>query len=465
MWRKNVFVLKTATAVTMVLILTAGCAGAALPPTPMLPSVTSVPPTTTAASPASTATPTPTQTLQGQIVSFTAEDGVKLSGTLFLANGETAVVLAHMGIADQKSWQPFAGHIAGRGFTALTFDFRCFGLSDCGKMGQSESLFTQDIRAAIRFLRERGSKRIACMGASMGGTACMNAALDEELAGMVVIASPAPLYMGKQYPEDLVNPAMPKLFIVADKDRYAQVVPAISSLYDRSPEPKKLKTFPGTVHGTELFATDSGAELRDLLTHFMKELATSAGGPAGTPTPAGTRPASRAPGLALYKNSFESGISQWQQRVGMLNHTTSEYHTTPGAAKMTTARPDGFGGYSGTSGHCIDLGSELEIRPGAGSQKHVIFEAYLKTDESIMAANLGVYFHTALGCKGTYTTDTSPAGVGKSQDWTLVSTAGAIPDTTQSIDIVVHAMGMNNSASVYIDDIQVHASSANPAKP
>jgi pimeloyl-ACP methyl ester carboxylesterase len=263
---------KTATAVTTVLILTAGCAGAALPPTPMLPSATPVPPTATAA-PTSTATPTPTQAPQVQIVSFTAEDGVKLAGNLFLAKGDTAVVLAHMGIADQKSWRSFAGHIAGRGFTALTFDFRCFGLSDCGKMGQSESLFTQDIRAAIRFLREHGLKRIACMGASMGGTACMNAALDEELAGMVVIASTAPLYMGKQYPEDLINPAMPKLFIVADKDRYAQVVPAISSLYDRSPEPKKLRTFPGTVHGTELFDTESGAEFRDLLTHFMEELA------------------------------------------------------------------------------------------------------------------------------------------------------------------------------------------------
>ncbi len=470
-------VLRTATAVTVILILTAGCAGAALPSTPMLSSATPVPPTTTAAPPVSTATPTPTQTPQGQIVSFTAEDGVKLSGTLFLAKGDTAVVLAHMGIADQKSWQPFAGHIAGRGFTALTFDFRCFGLSDCGKMGQSESLFTQDIRAAIRFLREHGLKRIACMGASMGGTACMNAALDEELAGMVVIASTAPLCMGKQYPEDLVNPAMPKLFIVADKDRYAQVVPAISSLYDRSPEPKKLKTFPGTVHGTELFGTEYGAELRDLLTHFMEGLATSFVRPTSTPTPMATArptntptptralPASRMPGQVLYRNGFESGLSQWQQRVGTLNHTTSEYHTAPGAAKMITTKPDGFGGYSGISGHCIDLGGELDIRPGASGQMRVTFEAYLKTDENIMAANLGVYFHTAQGCKGTYTTDTSPAEIGKGQDWTMVSTAGAIPDTTKSIDIVVHAMGMNNSATVYIDDVQVYVSGANPAKP
>ena len=448
----------------LVLTLVASCAGVAPAPTPMLPSATPVPPTATAPPPTSTAAPTPTQTPQGQTVSFAAEDGVKLSGTL-LAKGDTAVVLAHMGIADQKSWQPFAGHIAGRGFTALTFDFRCYGLSECGQLGRSESLHTQDIRAAIRFLRERGVKWIVCMGASMGGTACMNAALEEELVGMVVIASSAPLYMGKQYPQDLLNPTMSKLFIVADNDRYVQVVPATSSLYERSPEPKRLKTFPGTVHGTELFATESGVEFRELLTHFMEELAapvvkpasaptpTATTRPTDTPAPTRTQPASQMSGQVIRKNSFESGLGQWQQRVGTLNYATSEYHTAPGAAKMITTQPDGFGGYSGTSGHCIDLGGELDIRPGASGKKRVTFEVYLKTVESIMAANLGVYFHTAKGCKGTYTTDTSPAEIGKGQDWTLVSTAGAIPDTTKFIDIVVHAMGMSNSATVYIDDV------------
>lgn len=475
---RTMSVFKTALAVMVVLILATGCAGATLPPAPQLPSPTSMPPTGMPSSTGTpipptvtpllalpTATPTPPPMPAGQPVSFTAEDGVKLAGTLFPAKGDTGVVLAHMGITDQKSWQSFAGYIAGRGYTALTFDFRCYGLSDCGKMGQSESLFAQDTRAAIRFLRARGIKRIACMGASMGGTACMNAALNEELVGMVVIASPAPLYMGKEYPKDLVNPEMTKLFIVTEKDRFAQVVPAIYSLYDRSPEPKKLGIFPGTVHGTELFSTQSGPEFRDLLTRFMEELATPVAKSTATPAPTQAPPASRPPGQMLYKDSFESGISQWHQRVGTVNHTTSQYHTAPGAAKMTTAKPDGSGGYSGTSGHCIDLGSELGILPGAGSQKDVTFEAYLKSDESIMAANLGVYFHTAKGCKGTFTTDTSPAGIGKGQDWTLVSSAGAIPDTTRSIDIVVHAVGVNSSAAVYIDDIQVYLSGGDPAKP
>jgi Tol biopolymer transport system component len=54
--------LEVAMAVMVVLILTTGCAGAVLPPTPMLPSATPVPPTATAVPPASPAAPMPTST-------------------------------------------------------------------------------------------------------------------------------------------------------------------------------------------------------------------------------------------------------------------------------------------------------------------------------------------------------------------------------------------------------------------
>jgi len=159
---------------------------------------------------------------------------------------------------------------------ALTFDFRSFGLSECGKLGSAEYLHAQDMRAAIQLLRDRGFERIVCMGASMGGTACLNAALEEKLAGLVTIASTAPTNMNKQYPQDLVDPAMPKLFIVTEKDRYAQVVSATSFLYRQSPEPKEFKTFPGTVHGTELFRTPSASEFSDLLMGFLEGIRVAA---------------------------------------------------------------------------------------------------------------------------------------------------------------------------------------------
>ncbi len=277
----------------LVLLLLSGCSapasGLALPPTatsaptpmPALPPTlvftptpiptlppTSTPPPTPASPP--TAIPAPTQVFQVEEISLTTSDNVKLAANLFSGQGKVGVVLAHMGIADQRSWKSFARTIAGQGFTAITFDFRCYGQSDCSG-GTGDTLAT-DVRAAVEFLRKRGLEHIVCMGASMGGQACMSAALDEELAGLVVIASPAAVRPDKHFPEDLVSPAMPKLFIVADNDRYYDLTLEIPALYESAPAPKELKTFASSVHGTELFRTEYGNEFRELLVNFLKKL-------------------------------------------------------------------------------------------------------------------------------------------------------------------------------------------------
>ena len=84
---------------------------------------------------------------------------------------------------------------------------------------------------------------------------------------------------------------------------------AIPALYDKSPEPKQLETFPGTIHGTELFDAESGAELRDLLTHFMEELAAPIVKPPSTPT-SSVPQAQAAP--------FHSGMAPFAQPNGSL---------------------------------------------------------------------------------------------------------------------------------------------------
>ena len=123
-----------------------------------------------------------------ETVSLTTDDNVTLSATLF-GQGKLAVILAHQGTegTDQKSWQPFAEVLAEKGNAALTLDFRGRGQSK-GYLQASQLI--KDLNAAIQFLRGRGYQRIVCMGASMGGTACLRAALDHDLAGLVVIASP-----------------------------------------------------------------------------------------------------------------------------------------------------------------------------------------------------------------------------------------------------------------------------------
>jgi pimeloyl-ACP methyl ester carboxylesterase len=213
--------------------------------------------------------PSPTAHTQGKIITLTTEDGLQLSGTLYPADGDLAVVYAHMGIADQPSWKPFAAETADQGITALTFSFRCFGLSKCNQ-GIETELHLLDVLSAIHYLRDQGYQRIVCMGASMGAAACLNASMQENLAGLVFIAGPRELLMGgKWYPDDIVNPEMPKLFITADQDPYAIVISDTKRYYVDSPQPKQLILYPETVHGTDLFATPSGSQFHQALMDFL----------------------------------------------------------------------------------------------------------------------------------------------------------------------------------------------------
>jgi pimeloyl-ACP methyl ester carboxylesterase len=223
------------------------------------------------AQPAAILTPqsSPTAHTRGEVISLTTEDGLKLSGTLYHADGDLAVVYAHMGIADQPSWQPFAAETADQDIAALTFSFRCFGLSACNTNNETEG-HVLDVLSAIQYLRDQGYQRIVCMGASMGAAACLNASMQEDLAGLVFIAGPRELILnGKWYPDDIINPDMPKLFITADQDPYATVISDTKRYYADSPEPKQLILYPETVHGTDLFATPSGSQFHQALMDFL----------------------------------------------------------------------------------------------------------------------------------------------------------------------------------------------------
>jgi pimeloyl-ACP methyl ester carboxylesterase len=242
------------------------------PPTP-----TPLPTATPTPTPSPTVTPTPAPTLEysTETVSLTTEDNLTLAGTLFLSEGDIAVVLTHMaGENDQKNWTSFAKQLAGRGFTALTFDFRCYGQSDCGG-DTSGDILSRDIRAALDFLREQGFQSIVCMGASMGGRGCVSVAFDEELAGLVVVSGTGSGDPNKQDLANFVNPDMPKLFIVSEKDPTADRTLEMTRLYESAPEPKIFKTFPGSAHGTELFRTQHVKEFRETLLNFLEGIRSS----------------------------------------------------------------------------------------------------------------------------------------------------------------------------------------------
>jgi uncharacterized protein len=270
----------------MFILLATSCTSPTPIPTPTLnPTPTSTSTSTPLPSPTftpqPTATPEPTATPQVAIetVTFTTQDNVRLSGTLF-GEGEFAVILAHMGMpgVDQTSWHPFARLLAERGFTALTFDFRGIGQSE----GYTQyNYLVYDVYAAIQFLNDRGYEKIVCIGASMGGTSCMRAALDRSLVGLGVLASTLsngdPTEVSRS---ELQQLTLPKVFAYAQSD-FLLVITDMRFMSERAPEPKLVQVFPGSAHGTNIFDTESGSQLTDLLVNFLE--AVRSGSPLATP--------------------------------------------------------------------------------------------------------------------------------------------------------------------------------------
>jgi len=196
-------------------------------------------------------------------VSFTTEDGIRLSGRLF-GQGKTGVVLCHMYPADQRSWWEFASLLAEKGYAALAFDFRGYGESE----GKKEiAKIYLDVRAALKYLRDRGVEKAFLIGASMGGTAALMVAAEEMVSGVVTLSAPD-AFRGLDARKAVKEVAAPKLFIAAEGDAYA--AKSARFFYEQAAEPKTLHIFSGKAHGTDLFKTH-GEELRDLILDFLEK--------------------------------------------------------------------------------------------------------------------------------------------------------------------------------------------------
>lgn len=256
-------------------------------PTPEPPTNTSLPPSPTeTTTPEPSATPTPRPTVDLELVltpkvtvayevhylGLKTSDDVQIIAKQFGA-GEIVVVLAHQGTqgANQRDWEAFARMLAERGYTAATLDFRGRGLSKGDY--NATNLLIRDMRALIDRLQEEGHNRIVCMGASMGGSTCLRAAVEYELEGLVVIGS----FMSNGEPtkitaDELAALTIPKLFITTENDRYPEVPKAIKDMYEIAQEPKLLRIFPGEVHGTEMFNQPYGEEFTAELLAFLEVL-------------------------------------------------------------------------------------------------------------------------------------------------------------------------------------------------
>ncbi|MGW3561121.1 alpha/beta hydrolase [Streptomyces sp. NPDC000963] len=230
--------------------------------------------------------------LHGKAITFTASDGVRLSG-LVLGSGPRGVVLSHENGWNICSWLAFAEELAATGHQALVYDQRDVhdGASERG--GRAANLhFDRDVRAAVRQLRDRGAPHILAGGASMGGTATATVAPEiPGLVGLLILSSPRELPMMKPLP-GLAKVTVPSFFAAATGDM--TFVDEVRALHRASgAEDKRLHILDSHVHGVDMMEDgEAGARLHDQVLAFVDDAFREAGASAppvdhgGSPPPA-----------------------------------------------------------------------------------------------------------------------------------------------------------------------------------
>ncbi len=256
-----------------------------------LPSETPIPtetpvPTETATStdtpkPSRTPTPTPTALPEGvEFVKLRTSDGCDLVGYLHrsdaIPNRNLAIVLSHGWFLSHDEWEEFVPLFVENGFTTMTFDYRGHGDSSCADIADTLGV---DVETVVKFLRKEGFERIACIGSHRGALGCLAVTLLTDIDGLVMMSGaksgiPVLEDLIPDIDRDIRNLIIPKIFMVAEQDRYGPVfVESFLEMAEKAGEPKSIYVFPGDKRGVGLLKDeDVGEQVQKILLDFVIDL-------------------------------------------------------------------------------------------------------------------------------------------------------------------------------------------------
>ena len=183
-------------------------------------------------------------------IRFTAADGVTLAADLWRGSN-TWYLFAHQNGRDRSAWAGLPGRAAeANGFSVLAWDFRGFGASDDGSPGD----IVLDWEAAIDFAIAEGATSIVAIGASMGGTSLLVAAVDEtRITQLVIISAPA-VFAGIDALSAAPGVMQDALFFAGDADGTAAAdAQALGGALGGKQAVQILET---ALHGNDLAASD-----------------------------------------------------------------------------------------------------------------------------------------------------------------------------------------------------------------
>jgi pimeloyl-ACP methyl ester carboxylesterase len=244
-------------------------------PTPTAtPTVTPTPTATLTATPSPT--PLPTRTALAPVdptpLTLHTPDGLALAAALYLPVGTgpfPAVVLSHAGAADKEAWGVTPWLLQAAGYATLAYDFRGHGGSQ-GELDPPSA--ATDLRTALAYLRTHpavDTRRIALVGASMGGMASVIVG-GEDLAVRAVVAISSPPDAAGQFPGLVVGQISPRPFLAIGCDADPLTRPErVRQLYDGAGPPKRLVIMECPAHANGILETDAGPRLLDLLLRWL----------------------------------------------------------------------------------------------------------------------------------------------------------------------------------------------------
>lgn len=218
------------------------------------------------------ATATAEANQMARTVHFTTQDGATLQGTLY-GNGTTVVIFSAMGAQKQDTWTATAQAVAQQGYLTFTYNFR-YWITETQIEDRFRNLATEDLLGAVNFVRQQGAQHVVLVGASLGGMATAKAAALVKPDAIVIMSAPMSangLEM-QVMSDELQAISAPKLFIGSQDDTTVAHA-ELRRMFDAAPQPKEIHVYPGTAHGTDMFSTEYGSSLTQLLITFIEDSA------------------------------------------------------------------------------------------------------------------------------------------------------------------------------------------------
>lgn len=197
---------------------------------------------------------------EASAVDLRAADGTLVKATDY-GTGAHGVVLVHDKGRTGADWGYFAEKLAADGFHVVVLDLRGHGASKPPEtLAEADyPKMVQDVSAAVGWLRAKGAKEVAVVGASFGANLALHAAADDPSIATLVLLSPGLNLSGVSVGQAMERyGARPVLMVASSDDAYA--IRSVNFLEEKAKGDKHVEVLESAGSGVKMLNRDPSLE-------------------------------------------------------------------------------------------------------------------------------------------------------------------------------------------------------------